>query len=254
MIWLHVHKEVPMSPKRVWKLFAALVFCAAFLPVAQALEPQRETRNLTESFDSVRLQGDIDVILTQSDSTSLVVEARPDLLGRIKSEVRNGELILSYSSPLEIHLGSYNHSPRALLSMKALKRITIEGSGDVHATSWSSRDDLELSITGSGNVAISNLTARELRTRLSGSGDARLSGTVSSADIRINGSGDFEASDLRSANVAVSIAGSGDASVWAERSLSISIAGSGDVEYFGRPTVSQSIAGSGDVHARGDKL
>ena len=64
----------------------------------------------------------------------------------------------------------------------------------------------------------------------------------------MSGSGDLRLFDLRAREVHVSIAGSGDAKVNASERLDATVAGSGDVRYRGNPKeVAQSVNGSGSV-------
>lgn len=222
---------------------------------AAAGEPAHEVRVLTQPFSSVKLIGSIDLVITQAETPSLTIEARPDQLPRVRSEVRDGVLTIDYDSPIEIHFGTHSHrGPRALLSAKSLNRIVVKGSGDVSMGTWKTGEDIELALSGSGDATIDSLTARHLKIAISGSDDVRIDGgSVDGAEISIAGSGDFEGADLKSSNARVSVAGSGDVVVWATASLSVNIAGSGDVRYYGHPTLAQSVAGSGELKSLGDK-
>lgn len=70
--------------------------------------------------------------------------------------------------------------------------------------------------------------------------------------LRIAGSGDIDAQQLRSTGLKVAVSGSGDVRIGtlAASSIEVTVAGSGDVLVGGKvDTVSTSIAGSGDVKA-----
>jgi Putative auto-transporter adhesin, head GIN domain len=70
--------------------------------------------------------------------------------------------------------------------------------------------------------------------------------------LRIDGSGDINAVQLRSTGLKVAVGGSGDVRIGTldASTLQVSVAGSGDVQVGGKVnTVSTSIAGSGDVKA-----
>jgi hypothetical protein len=221
---------------------------------AVAAEPTRETRALSQPFTAIRLEGSLDLSISQADVPALIIEARPDQMARIRSEVRDGVLILSYDSPLEIHFGTHNsHSPRALLSAKSLKRISVKGSGDVSIGTWTTTEDMEFALSGSGDASIEALTARNLKLSIAGSDDARIAGSVDGLEVSIAGSGDFEGGNLKSAAAKVSVAGSGDVVVWATKALSVNVAGSGDVSYYGHPSVTHDVAGSGGLRSLGDK-
>jgi hypothetical protein len=222
---------------------------------ALADEPVRETRELAQPFDEVRLDADIDLELSQGDAASLVIEAPREELASIKSEVKDGVLVLgrqdSRSSNFSwwLHL---HHTPRALLSAPSIERLLVDGSGSVHAGALTAHA-LEVRSAGSGDVKIDRLAATRLRCDVAGSGKVVLAGSVTNQRIRLAGSGDYRAPDLKSETATVSVSGSGNAELWAERTLEARISGSGDLRYYGTPIVTKSVSGSGSVTALGDK-
>jgi hypothetical protein len=228
-----------------------------FLSAARAAaeELARETRDISQPFNEVRLEGDIDLALTQSDTVSLVIEASREDLSLVRSDVNDGVLTLERRpagiSNFSHWFGRYR-APRALLSTPTVERLVVDGSGKAHALAWTARS-LEVRISGSGDVRLDRLTATRVHCDLVGSGKVLLSGSVVNQRIRLSGSGDYMAPDLKSQTATVSISGSGDAEVWVERTLEGRIAGSGDIRYYGTPTVTKSVAGSGSVTALGEK-
>ncbi len=86
---------------------------------------------------------------------------------------------------------------------------------------------------------------------IAGSGDVRAKGKTGTVAIRVSGSGDVHLGDLEARDGNVEVSGSGDVEVWASDSLLISVAGSGDVIYRGDPPkVTKSVAGSGSIRKR----
>jgi len=80
---------------RNWRQRAALLAgtgLTAWVACAAADERVRETRNIEEPFSQVRLAGNFDLELTQSDAISLVIEAAPEDLPNIRSDVDKGVL------------------------------------------------------------------------------------------------------------------------------------------------------------------
>jgi len=233
-------------------LGAGLLVWAAY---ALADEPARETRDVSQPFGEVRLDADIELELSQSDTVSLVIEAPRDELSSIRTEVNEGVLVLGRSNSGTWKFSGWfgrHRTPRALLSAPAIERLVVDGSGSVHAAAWASRA-LEVRISGSGDVKIDGLTATRLRCDLAGSGKALLTGAVANQRIRLSGSGDYRAPNLKSDAATVSVSGSGDSEVWAERTLDARISGSGDLRYYGTPAVTKSVSGSGSVTALGEK-
>jgi hypothetical protein len=229
---------------------ASLIACAAG---AAADEVVRQNRDIAQPFTEVRLVGGFDLELTQSDAVSLVIEAAQEDLSHIRSDVKDGVLTLlrEDSGLLSFSRWFSRHStPRAFLSTKALNRLTLDGSGSIHAVAWSS-DALRARIAGSGDLKFDALRAAHFTCDIAGSGDAVVAGSVTSQKVQIAGSGRYSAADLKSQTASVSISGSGNADLWAERTLDVRIAGSGDVRYHGTPAVTQSLSGSGHLTSLG---
>ncbi|MBC7447404.1 MAG: DUF2807 domain-containing protein, partial [Hymenobacteraceae bacterium] len=83
---------------------------------------------------------------------------------------------------------------------------------------------------------------------IAGPGDVRHSGRCQSHPVRVAGSGNVRADELRAATATVKVSGSGDVSVAAADALDVSISGSGDVRYAGTPkSFVKNVRGSGTV-------
>lgn len=233
--------------------WAIVVVVVATAGAAVAADVVSESRPVG-AFRTVRLIGSADLVLTQSDTPSLVAEGDRDDVRSLKAEMRGDELVLSYEPRGPGGWwSSSKKGPRFLLAAKTLDRITTAGSGDVRADALTVPGDLEISIAGSSDIRIGALAARKLLVRISGAGDVTLTGGVLEQNVRIAGSGDYHGANLQSATATIAIGGSGDATLWARDSLSVKIAGSGDVKYYGRPAITKTVAGSGSITGLGDK-
>ena len=146
------------------------------------------------------------------------------MLPKITSEVSDGTLILGSKSNAEI-------IPTKPISYS----LTV-------------KDLTGLAVSGSGSVTMSKLATPALSTDISGSAAITASGTADDQDLKISGSGRFEAEQLRSKTVKVDMSGSGIASVYASDVLDIQMSGSGTLTYTGDPKqLTQQISGSGKL-------
>lgn len=108
----------------------------------------------------------------------------------------------------------------------------------------------EVSISGSGEITITNLNSREFTFNLAGSGSLEASGKVDELYLELSGSGDIDTRDLIAQDVEIEISGSGDAVVYAVNSLDGEISGSGNIRYVSQPAhLSTSVTGSGTIKA-----
>lgn len=174
-------------------------------------------------FSGVELSGNGDVIVTMGATESLTIEADDNLFPSLTSEVSAGTLKLG-AKP----------NTRVQTNNPIIYRVTT-------------KDLTRLSLSGSGSIAGTDLTLRELDAAISGSGAVKLAGTVDAASVAVSGSGRFEAVELLSERAKVDVSGSGEIAVAVSQELEINISGSGTVTYRGDPQVRQQVSGSGRV-------
>jgi hypothetical protein len=212
---------------------------------------EEQTRALS-GFNAISSSGSVDVFVKQGNTYSVVVRADGNLLNYIKTEVRNNTLIISvtrniwHAKTLEVHI-----------TMKALQKVVMSGSGDFYCKSPFSVQNLQLILSGSGD-AKAVLEAKNVHIKVRGSGDVEVSGIRGNLGIDINGSGDVEASGLQLETCSLNVLGSGDVELKGRTAqLTARVLGSGDLEAGGLAAVSVSVSntGSGDmtIHAI-DKL
>ena len=175
-----------------------------------------------EPFSGISLNIGADVFLSQGETHDIRIEAEEDVKNKIITEVKDNVLIIKCDKSLHC-----SKNINIYITMKELKLLEINGSGDIKCQDSFNSDDIAIEINGSGDVS--------------------LSGRAENLAIEINGSGDVKSFGMFSTNCAVDIQGSGNCEVNVENALAVSISGSGDVIYKGSPVVTTDIDGSGSV-------
>jgi hypothetical protein len=185
--------------------------------------------------------------ITQGEHESLTIEARAEILPKITTFVRGGELAIRLDGGLLDKLGLALHTSlsrpivRYQLMVKSLASLDL--TGFVHADAAKLHaGSLSLKLKGAGEIAIGSLTAQRVAATLQGAGRIELSGQVEEQDVAIQGPGLYEAVDLKSKRACVSLKGIGRARVWALDELEIKVRGLGDVEVRGTPKIKQDIS------------
>jgi len=180
-------------------------------------------RRDVHDFTGVALAGIGTLMIEQTGTESLTIEAEDNILPLLTSEVSNGVL----------RLGTRNNTSIAStkpiiyhLTVKDLNNITVSGSGD---------------------VTVPDLKVTTLEGVVSGSGNVTVGGAVDTQHIKISGSGTYQAEDLESKEAEVVVSGSGDAVVRVSDTLDATVSGSGSIAYIGNPTVTERISGSGTI-------
>jgi hypothetical protein len=177
-------------------------------------------------FSEIVIENSGTLIITQTGTESLSIEADDNILPLLTSEVSGSRLVLGIKPNTSL---STNSSIKYNLTVKDLSIIEN---------------------TGSAGIIAKNINTPKLAVVLSGSGDLKISGKADRQNLSIKGSGSYKAFELISKVADVIIKGSGDAFVDVSNSLDVKISGSGSVKYEGGATVSKKITGSGSVQRR----
>ena len=200
--------------------------------------------NLDE-FESVSLGINGDLYLTQGSTQSVKVEGQQNILNNIKKEVSGDTWKIKFDKPVKKH-----EKVKIYITLPTLKAAGVAGSGSIIGKNkFSGLDDLELSISGSGDLVF-EAEASTIGLRISGSGDIEVEGKAEELEAKISGSGDIDASALSVETCSVAISGSGDCDVNVKENLEAKISGSGDISYLGRPRIKSRTSGSGSINSK----
>ncbi|HMQ49906.1 MAG TPA: head GIN domain-containing protein, partial [Saprospiraceae bacterium] len=192
-------------------------------------------------FDGIELDLAAKVVLRQGNEFEVIAEGKENVIDRLDLDVRNG----IWEIDTDRCIRSLN-GLTIYITMPEVKVLRIAGSGEIYGENTLITGDLELDISGSGDMDLV-VESDDIQADISGSGKLILSGLADEVDYDISGSGDIRAFGLECNRADVSISGSGDVEVFVLEFLKVRISGSGDVFYKGNPSLDISISGSGDV-------
>lgn len=220
------------------KKISILIALIAFL-ATPALKAQSE-RNVS-GFNSIKITGPMNVDITQGDNESVHVEADPEDMEKITTEVNGGVLTISAREL------KGNKNVTIHVTAKEITSVDQTGSGNVTGRSLIKGQSLQLTITGSGNMSM-DVGVNDLTVGLTGSGNLTLSGQTQDLKMRVGGSGNADALKLHAQKADVHVSGSGNAMVNVKGDLSGSLNGSGDIEFIGTPKINNiTVRGSGKL-------
>jgi len=210
----------------------------------------RERREVAP-FTAVELRYFGQVVLHHGEPCSLEIEGDPDVVPKVRGEVRDEVLVLEVGDTWLERLTSglllvANRPLRFHVTLPRLTGVTVTGSGEVDGEGWTG-EDLHVRISGQGEVRLPRLEYQTLEATVSGRGELRLSGTGQQAKVSISGSADVVAPELDVGTAEVRIAGQGNVELHVRERLEVRIAGFGAVRYHGDPKVKQTISGAGSV-------
>ncbi|HAQ21684.1 MAG TPA: hypothetical protein DCR40_21005 [Prolixibacteraceae bacterium] len=231
------------------KLATAFLLFVSFLSVLQA-KADEQTRKV-DPFTEISLRISANVHLEQGAKQNLEIVAKPSTLDEIITEVKDGKLIIRFPNKDYFWRTFQPGEITIYITTPEINGLGVSGSGDIIAEDEIKTKTLDMAVSGSGNIKLSELSAERVKSVISGSGDIIVAGKTTAQDLSVNisGSGNFKGLDFSSDDVTVKIAGSGNVGVEANKNLYVRLAGSGNVTYKGKPMIDQSIAGSGSVRS-----
>ncbi len=201
-----------------------------------------ETRAIS-GFSGVETHGDIDLVVSEG-SFNVKVEADQNLLQYIETTVENGHLVVGFQRGISIR---DINTAKVYVTAPELNDFETHGSGNINSQGKiSDKNKMTVNVSGSGDIEL-QLDCPVIITETHGSGNFSIGGEIKNVSTTVSGSGDVKLSDLKAESVKVSIHGSGNTELFASESLDVDIFGSGDVHYKGSPKISSSIHGSGEL-------
>lgn len=230
--------------KKIFSLLLAFGIIAG-IQTASAESEERQVGVFTE----ISLRIPATLYVEQGKEQKVTVEADRATLEQVITEVSGRALVVRFPSKSYL---SRNFRPGRItirVTMPEVTALNLSGSGNIVGKEPLSSVFLELSVSGSGNIDLSELAARRVKASVSGSGNILIEGDEKGEELTasISGSGNLKAGDFEAQAVKVTIAGSGNGWVNSNDHIQVKIAGSGNLYYHGNPNIDSSIAGSGKV-------
>jgi len=205
-----------------------------------------EARDLP-AFDKIYARDNVDVILTEDTGQEVLVEAGKNLLGLIRTEVREGTLYIRndnrcnftrrYDSPIRVLL----RVPRTFAS------IITEGCGQISNTNTFTGDTIHLEVRGGSADIDFTVSSQKVVTAQHGAGDITVRGTADHLYAYNIGTGYTLAEDLSAGYCYAFLKTVGITRLNVRDLLQITVTSRGNVYYRGNPEIESHIEGTGQL-------
>lgn len=263
-----------------------LFFLLALVAIPGVFAQKRETRNV-DSFTEISFRHPGKLYLRQGATQKVELLGEEEVVKEVETRVSGGKLVISREDSWSFFNWGSTDGVTVYVTVPVIEGISVAGSGDIIVEGPIRGDNMELAVSGSGNMELEVLLSGDLDANVSGSGSMKVkakcrkvdgdvsgSGRVSftgeisrDADFKISGSGRIEATGsaermdatisgsgkvlavgLKVQIASVRISGSGDVEIEVGKELEANISGSGSVSYKGNPSkVNSNASGSGRV-------
>jgi hypothetical protein len=176
------------------------------------------------SFTAVELAGSNEIRVTVGGEQAVVVHADDNLVGLVTTRVEGGTLVVGTRGSFATRVPM-----RLEVTVPAIDAVVL---------------------SGSGVVSVDGVDADRLAVRVPGSGVLSVRGTAGQLVVDLSGSGDVWLQELHARDVVATLSGSGQVHVHATGSLAASVPGSGVIVYGGNPRrLDTDVSGSGLIVA-----
>ncbi len=227
--------------------FRSLIVALFALVLIAAPASAAEHKFGLTSFDTIRVEGDYIVEVTDSTRVSATASGDRDALEALDIEIRDRTLVIRRKqfgrwgsengvlSPVVIHITAAGLTSASLDGGGSLLLRGIDGA------------QLNISMSGPGRLDAEGISIDRLSVRLEGAGSMTLAGEARDVTARVEGSGRMDAKNLTAKSLDLSSAGSAAASFSASRDAVISPRGVGRIEIFGTAPCKLKGKGTGNL-------
>lgn len=208
------------------------------------------TRGYTiTSFDAIRVDAPVTVILTTGAGASARAEGDQDALDRLKVDVSGRLLIVTME---RARPGERSGGAATLhLSTGMVGRVLLTGGGSISVNRLKGqRGDIMLG--GNGDVTVAAVDLDRLDLGLAGAGRITLAGRAGIANIHVTGPGTLAAEPLHTRQANVGNQGPGSIRLTADVTARITASGSGDISIAGKAACTVDNRGTGQVQCGGE--
>lgn len=233
---------------RTSSLILITAFASVLAAPAQAAPRTVDRVVQIADFDRLRVDGSFTIELTQTNGTAKARIAGPsDAADRVSIVNQGSTLVIRRSASAWGGSDAAAHAPVVIrLQVADLRTLMLRGGSLLRGGPLRLRA-LTIANDGAGRVELTGITAETLLLNISGSGSAKLAGTVASATINLTGSGGIEGDDLSVKDLKLVSQTSGNVSVTAIRQADVTALASGNVTILGSPACTVRAVGSGEV-------
>ncbi len=198
-------------------------------------------------FNTVDFRGIGRLILSQGEKRSVTVTASEVVLPHVRTEVRDGVLIVSFRWwPGMLFRIAEMKTLEVQLIVEELAGLKVSGAGVVQSREKIQVKEMDIRLTGAGEISL-ELQGRRIRTRLTGAGSIVLWGEAEEQEIHLTGAGSIQAENLVTRGVRVRTSGVGECRVHATETLDAKLSGAGSIRYRGNPKIQSRMTGLGTL-------
>lgn len=217
---------------------ALLLVCSIFAGAQDVtvVDANASPRKINGSFSKIKVSNAMKVILTQSNSESVVVSASEEKYkADIITEVKNNTLHI-YSDNNGMWVNKSNRKLKVYVSFRQLEALTVSGASDVAVADAIKQESIRLEVSGASTLKTA-VTLNTLAVDLSGASRLAISGTVEALNVDCSGASDLQAYKLQAATAKIECSGASSLQLTVTKEISAEASGASKINYKGSAIV-----------------
>jgi hypothetical protein len=231
-------------------IFVSLFFilflssCSVFKVVGSGKVVSDERQ--VSSIESISIGSSMNLIIEQSGSESIKIEAPEDIIPYITTEMVDGELQIELKPVNFMSIRSIN----CFVSVKDLNAIRVSSSASVKCDNLKTENlSVEMASSSKGSI---NVDVTKLDLKIASSANIAISGKADLQTTIVNSSGKLDAFNLVSKDCKIEVNSSGSANINVSDNLDAKVNSSAKLNYKGSPKVNSDVSSSGSLNQVGN--
>lgn len=222
-------------------LIVALLTFSSFTPNEKVVGKGEitTTKRQVKSFSGIKCSEGINVYLTQEDNIKVTVETYENLQDIIKTEVKDGVLIIYSDNSF-----STKKSPNVHVSFKDIIFLKASSGSDIENIGTLNLDKIKI-IASSGSDISLNIKSNKIIANVSSGADIKLIGSANFIKITASSGADFKGKEFTAKNCKAYASSSADITLVVTDRIIARASSSADIKYFGNAIAEKINTSSG---------
>lgn len=200
-------------------------------------------------FDRINVSGPAKVNIVCGQDQSVTVTATDKLLNALHTEVRDGELYITFTKKC-----IKRKNVTVDICVENITDLLASGACDVNFPQYTVLSNLYFKASGASNVNFSKLEVKgDLNGRISGASDVDIHCTADRAKFEVSGASDLDIKNINTSDLDISASGASDVNVSGTTEyVNLNASGASDINAKGLSAKSSDVRGSGasDINFR----
>ncbi|MBL4745257.1 MAG: DUF2807 domain-containing protein [Flavobacteriaceae bacterium] len=201
-----------------------------------------ENRKINSDFDAIKVSQGIELILSQSDDFSLIVEADENIMDLLKTEVKGNTLHISFEKNVY-----YASARKVYLNTRSLSSLATSSGANIISENIIKSESLDLDASSGSSINV-KIRTHYVQCETSSGATMNVSGTTLSSKFRASSGSSIHATELASKNTTAKVSSGANMDIYASESLTAKASSGGNIDYAGNPkTIDKDTSSGGSV-------